>query len=274
MLFVAPSHGTALSTSPPSVQQAYSALAGFLDSINRIPPEDFDRRVAFKPIIRILARQCLCEEKFNRVTAVWWLHQFIKLGGQKLISMYAQLLESVLHCISDPEPELREEAKATNLVRHMQREAAQRCMGVAHEAGVVWQDLLALVKSTDGDFEIGPLLQAITRELPSQHKYTRTAALRWISMLLEKCPEDMLSFIDELLTALLKALSDESDEVVKMNVRSASAPFRSFLVGHGSDTVERVQLEVLGRICLNESHFLRVMNDIVRLFGTLASCWD
>lgn len=98
------------------LQQAYAALAGFLDAINRVKPEDFDKRVAFKPIIRVLARQCLCEEKFNRVTAVWWLHQFIKLGGQKLVTMYAQLLESVLHCISDPEPELREEAKATNLV--------------------------------------------------------------------------------------------------------------------------------------------------------------
>ena len=163
---------------------------------------------------------------------------------------------------------MRRQRLRTWCVTCNEKPAAQRCMGVAHEAGVVWQDLLALVKSTDGDFEIGPLLQAITRELPSQHKYTRTAALRWISMLLEKCPEDMLSFIDELLTALLKALSDESDEVVKMNVRSAFAPFRFFRVGHGSDTVERVQLEVLGRICLNESHFLRVMNDIVRLFGT------
>lgn len=62
--------------------------------------------------------------------------------------------------------------------------------------------------------------QAITRELPSQHKYTRTAALKWISMLLEKCPDDMLSFIDEVLDALLNTLSDESDEVVKMNVRA------------------------------------------------------
>ena len=38
-------------------------------------------------------------------------------------------------------------------------------------------------------------------------------------MLLEKCPDDMLSFIDEVLDALLNTLSDESDEVVKMNVR-------------------------------------------------------
>ena len=60
--------------------------------------------------------------------------------------------------------------------------------------------------------------QAITHELPSEHKYTRTASLKWISMLLEKCPEQMMGFIDEVLEALLKTLCDESDEVVKMNV--------------------------------------------------------
>jgi len=65
----------------------------------------------------------------------------------------------------------------------------------------------------------GCCVQAITRELPSQHKYTRTAALKWISVLLEKRPDDMLGFIHEILDALLNTVSDEADEVVKMNVR-------------------------------------------------------
>lgn len=61
-------------------QQAYQALATFLEEINRIPPEEFDKRVDFRPMIEVLSRQCRVEEKFNRVTAVWWLHQFILLG--------------------------------------------------------------------------------------------------------------------------------------------------------------------------------------------------
>ena len=150
------------------VQQAYAALAGFLDAINRVKPEDFAKRVAFKPIIRVLARQCLCEEKFNRVTAVWWLHQFIKLGGQTLVSMFAQLLESVLHCISDPEPELREEAKATNLVSPYAVAAVYciadvwllaPCVALTRGTRCWGQDLLTLVKATDVDFELSPLLQ-------------------------------------------------------------------------------------------------------------------
>jgi hypothetical protein len=48
---------------------------------------------------------------------------------------------------------------------------------------------------------------------------TRLAALRWINMLLEKSPQEMGHFIDEILPALLKTLSDPADEVVLLNLQ-------------------------------------------------------
>lgn len=112
-----------------------------------------------------------------------------------------------------------------------------------------------------------PARQAITHELPSPHKYTRTAALRWISMLLEKLPEDMLEFIDVILEALLNALSDESDEVVKLDVRLRHTERcdACTLTLHPPP----LQLEVLARVSLNETQFLRVLKDILRLLCTL-----
>jgi len=45
------------------------------------------------------------------------------------------------------------------------------------------------------------------------------AALRWINMLLEKQAQEMNKFIGDLLPALLKTLSDDSDDVVLMNIK-------------------------------------------------------
>lgn len=59
----------------------------------------------------------------------------------------------------------------------------------AQVAGQTNQDLLVLVNETTKDFELSPLLKTLTTELTSHHIPTRMAALRWISMLLEKAPQ-------------------------------------------------------------------------------------
>lgn len=200
-------------------QQAYGVLNKFLEDIQKVPDAEFESRVIFRPMIEVLVAQCASEEKFNRNTAMWWIHQFILLGKQKLVSVYATLLESILHCISDTDFDTRREAKATNA------------------------DLLSMARESSSGLQISELLRVVTTELPSDHKYTRLAALKWISMLLEKSPEQMLSMMDELLPALLHTLADDSDDVVK------------------------ITLEVLARVCLDEAHFLRVLNDIVHLFA-------
>ena len=54
---------------------------------------------------------------------------------------------------------------------------------------------------------------------------TRLASLRWIAMLLEKSPKEMSAFIDEVLPALLKTLSDPADEVVLLNLQVITTPY-------------------------------------------------
>ncbi|KAG6622325.1 VAC14 family protein [Phytophthora cinnamomi] len=69
------------------------------------------------------------------------------------------------------------------------------------------------------------------------------AALRWISMLLEKYPNQLSAHIGQLLPALLRTLSDISDSVVLLD------------------------LEVLARISLNKVEFEKVLNSILLLFS-------
>lgn len=169
-------------------QAAGSAIGAFLTEIKK------STLVEFGPMVGILVSQCRNRERFNRLTAMVWVQAFIKLGGNKLILFYSELLSAIMHCISDVDVDIRQVAGCTNI------------------------DLLQFVKGASEDFELSPLLQTLTIELKSNHIPTRMAALRWINMLLEKAPGEMSKFITELLPALLKTLSDEADEVVVKNL--------------------------------------------------------
>lgn len=169
-------------------QAADSAIAGFLNEIKK------SSVVEFGPMVGILVNQCHSKERFNRLTAITWVKEFIKLGGDRLLLFYSELLGSIMYCISDSDLEIRQVAGHTNI------------------------ELLDLVKQTANEFELSPLLQTLTSELGSHHIPTRMAALRWINMLLEKVSGEMNKFISELLPALLNTLSDEADEVVLTNL--------------------------------------------------------
>ncbi len=91
-------------------------------------------------------------------------------------------------CISDGEMEIRMVAERTN------------------------DDLLGMVKGTDGAFELRPLLETLTSELLNKEDVpTKMAASGWINMLMESRKADMNEYIEELLTCLLYN-TDAADE--------------------------------------------------------------
>lgn len=194
-------------------QAADSALAEFLREIKQTEDVEYGR------MVDILVGQCNSKERFNRLTAVTWVHEFVNLGREKLVLFYANILAAIMHCISDAEHEIRQVAERAN------------------------DDLLQLVKSTDDEFELMPLMAKLNSELESDHVPTRMAALRWISMLLEKYPDQLTIHIGALLPTLLRTLSDISDQVVLLD------------------------LEVLARISLNKVEFEKVLNAILLLFA-------
>jgi len=72
---------------------------------------------------------------------------------------------------------------------------------------------------------------------------TRLSALRWVLMLHSKVPSQLAAHLGELFPALLKTLSDPSEEVV------------------------RLDLEVMARLSLNDDYFDRLMHNLIALFS-------
>jgi vacuole morphology and inheritance protein 14 len=82
-------------------QAADSALAEFLREIKQSDV------VEFGPMVSILVSQCNSKERFNRLTAINWVQEFINLGGDQLLLFYSELLGAIMYCISDSDGEIR-----------------------------------------------------------------------------------------------------------------------------------------------------------------------
>lgn len=194
-------------------QQAYSALAEFLREIVQASGV-----VNLGPMMAILVEQARSADHFTRLTALSWMGEFVQIGQTKLLGFTADMLSACLHCISDSEEEIRGKAEAANGM------------------------LLELVRGTDEDFELGAVLEGLTRYIGNRWVPTRLASLRWISMLLTKMPKTLHEHLGELFPTLLRTLSDVDEQVV------------------------RVDLEVLARISLDKDNFEMVLNELMSLF--------
>ncbi|CAM8876477.1 unnamed protein product [Rhodiola kirilowii] len=165
-------------------QQADSALSEFLQEIKNSPSVDYGR------MAEILVQRAGSPDEFTRLTAITWINEFVKLGGDQLVPHYAQILGAILPCISDKEEKIRVVARETN------------------------DELRGMRASTDEGFKVGAILAIAKRQLFSEFEGTRVEALRWISALLDRYREQVLSVMDDIFDTLLQSLWDPSDEVV------------------------------------------------------------
>ncbi|KAB2031802.1 hypothetical protein E1A91_D05G336500v1 [Gossypium mustelinum] len=165
-------------------QQADSALSEFLLEIKNSPSVDYGR------MAEILVQRAAALDEFTRLTAITWINEFVKLGGDQLFPYYADILGAILPCISDKEEKIRVVARETN------------------------EALRSIEANPTENFDVGGILSIARRQLDSEWEATRIEALHWISTLLNRHRAEVLCFLNDIFDTLLKALSDSSDEVV------------------------------------------------------------
>ncbi|KAG6759502.1 hypothetical protein POTOM_035983 [Populus tomentosa] len=183
-------------------QQADSALSEFLQEIKNSPSVDYGR------MAEILVQRAASSDEFTRLTAITWINEFVKLGGDQLVPYYADILGAILPCISDKEEKIRVVARETN------------------------EELRAIKADPTAGFDVRAILFIAKRQLLTEWEATRIEALHWISTLLNRHRSEganpfvgnfwhsfsmgietvVLSFLNEIFDTLLKALSDPADE--------------------------------------------------------------
>ncbi|KAL4569460.1 hypothetical protein LXL04_025098 [Taraxacum kok-saghyz] len=165
-------------------QQADSALSEFLQEIKNSPSVDYGR------MAEILVQRAASPDEFTRWTAITWINEFVKLGGDQLVPYYADILGAILPCIADKEEKIRVVARETN------------------------EELRAIKADPAEGFDVGAILDIAKRQLSNEHEATRIESLHWISTLLNRHRQEVLSFLNDIFDTLLKSLSDPSDQVV------------------------------------------------------------
>jgi vacuole morphology and inheritance protein 14 len=174
------------------------------------------------------------KQKFTRVTAVDWVSRCIGLGRTRLAPWYPQLAGALLGDLADTDGELvRDLAKANTdlmlLVRATPRaeldaeeeEAPAPPGGGGEGAGEGAGAASAPLPPPGGarGSAISGLLRAVSASLRAADQLTRSAALRWLSMLLLQLPDAVVPETDALLSALLANLTDTADpDVLKLNL--------------------------------------------------------
>lgn len=97
--------------------------------------------------------------------------------------------------------------------------------GNAHTSseGALGVNLLSKVESSSssaGDpFDLQSTVNVLTLQLIDEHEETRVSALEWLLMLHQKAPRRILSIDDGTFPALLKTLSDPSEDVIRCDLR-------------------------------------------------------
>uniref|UniRef100_A0A1D1ZJJ1 Protein VAC14 n=1 Tax=Anthurium amnicola TaxID=1678845 RepID=A0A1D1ZJJ1_9ARAE len=165
-------------------QQADSALSEFLQEIKNSPNVDYGR------MAEILVLRAGSPDEFTRLTAITWINEFVKLGGDQLVPYYADILGAVLPCISDKEEKIRVVARETN------------------------EELRGIHADPAEGFDIGSILSIARSQLSNEWEATRIEALHWMATLLARHRAEVIAFLNEIFDSLLRALSDPSDEVV------------------------------------------------------------
>ncbi|KAI0258589.1 ARM repeat-containing protein [Gloeopeniophorella convolvens] len=122
-------------------------------------------------------------------------------------------------------------------------------------------------ESPSDAFDYQSTVNALTIQFLSEHEETRVAALKWLIMLHQKAPKKILAMDDGTFPALLKTLSDTSEEVIKHDLQllaqisssSDDSYFKAFMINLlDLFSTDRRLLETRGsliirQLCLNLS---------------------
>lgn len=195
-----------------------AALAEFLAQIKRK-----SSKVNFGNVVQIVLSHCATTDPYNYITsqtAVTWVSELISIGNTVVLPYGSQILNSVLPCMAHTSRSVEDLAKGAN------------------------KRLLELVMQTTESVDVRSFLGAVQSQLLNQRVPTRLASLRWVLTLYLRSSSELLVYMDDLFPALLKTLSDLSEEVV------------------------RLDLQVLAKLALDDIYFGRLMSSMIQLFRT------
>jgi len=202
--------------------QTSNVLAEFLREIKQA------EQVEYQKIAEILIKHINSRDPATQKTALIWVNEFILLARELMLPYTSDFLGAILPALSYQNPEKESAEKSSS-------EKQTVIKAVSAEADA---NLMNLVLATEKEIDYVSTVSVLTKQLANLYEETRMAALEWLIMLHKKAPKKVFSVNDEIFPVMLKTLSDQSENVVRLDLEllaqisavSEEAYFRNLLI--------------------------------------------
>lgn len=245
--------------------------------------------VKYGKIVEIMVPHLSSAEEDVQKTALLWINAFIKIAQDVIIQYTPEIIKAVLPSLAHPVPEIRDIALETN--KHLQKLILDTTMhddvepttsksdpmgGSNNNKQLRQQTVLFSASTLPDPFDYQATVANLRLQFLNQNEETRVASLDWLLMLHKKAPSKILVSDDGTFPALLKTLSDPSEEVVRRDLQllaqissySDHDYFRSFIIALLSlFSTDRRLLETRGSLIIRT---LCMSLDPERIYCTIA----
>ncbi|KAL1723502.1 vacuolar protein 14 C-terminal Fig4p binding-domain-containing protein [Schizophyllum commune] len=201
-------------------------------------------RIDYSAIVDILLSQLDGEhDEIQQSTALRWLAEFMTFAPEVMVPFTPRLVPAVLPNLAHHAPGIQTQAIRLNKLlmnailnlpspsspsvpRFQGRTPASPSptATTSRQPTTVTRDSssrdISVVMAEEPDyFDYQGTVTELTVQFLSEFEETRVAALKWLIMLHQKAPKKILAMDDGTFPALLKTLSDSSDEVIKHDLQ-------------------------------------------------------
>lgn len=234
--------------------------------------------VQYGKIVEILVPHLSSSEEDIQKTALLWINAFIEIAQNVIIQYTPEIIKAVLPSLAHPVSPIRIIALETN--QNLQRLVLETPIHVTSppepttsrsdpSGGSKKKTLMfstnataATTTTTAADpFDYQATVANLRLQFLNQNEETRVASLDWLLMLHKKAPNKILASDDGTFPALLKTLSDPSEDVVRRDLQllaqissySDHNYFRSFIMSLLSlFSTDRRLLETRGSLIIRQ----------------------
>ncbi|XP_045617468.1 protein VAC14 homolog [Procambarus clarkii] len=246
----------------PEVKKMCEAVVGeFLVSIKKAP-----EKVKFADMINILITHAQSSDQLVQMISLTWIDEFVKLSGRVMLPHTSGILIATIPCLALDDP------------------TYAKTRGLAEDVSSGLMDLITVEDDRDGPegsadkfsdhnsfsmekhecegLDLCSVMEVLRNQLRNTPVSCKTAVLKWIYHLHNKIPNKMCRYLEELFHALLKTLSDPSDEVVLLVIQvlaQIASPTNHHPVATTQESDEKNNLD---------EYFTRFLQNLLHLFAT------
>ncbi|RXW24711.1 hypothetical protein EST38_g1195 [Candolleomyces aberdarensis] len=181
-------------------------------------------KIDFPSIVDILLQQLDGEhDEIQQSTALRWLADFVSFAPEVMVPFTPRLIPAILPNLAHHVSMIQNAANRTNkFLFNVIQNLPIGQESLAHPN--LWSqggtNLQPQAQEEPADpFDYQAAVNELTIQFISEFEETRVSALKWLIMLHQKVPKKILAMDDGTFPALLKTLSDSSEEVIKHDLQ-------------------------------------------------------